>query len=142
MNLLNKLAQISDNAELRRKMEEDELSEAQRNEELFILSVAMDGLSERLVQAARKEPEKRKYVVFNTRGYSSMDERLYTLSKSSGNMYCAWRDKVITEKDILVYMKGAFRKIYEACEKMDLQPKVGYWWDGAENDGFEIYITW
>lgn len=142
--LLVQLATISENASVRSALAELAKTEAQRKAEQAKFDNAMNHLSERLIAAAQHEPSVRRFQVYHTLGMQDMDDELYKKVNRSGkgNAYCAWRDKVMTEQDILTNMKGVFRKVYEACEKMGLEPKTSHWWDGAENDGFEIYITW
>lgn len=64
-------------------------------------------------------------------------------ASGKGNMYCAWRDKVVSQKDVEKYMKGAFRRIMNELNRLELNPIIEFTTDGGGMwEGFGIVVKW
>lgn len=150
MNILENLKKISDDFLYKEEKEKQHLSEAKRAEleatEERDYQGAIHDIVKRLEGKALKG--KRKYSVFSTRSCSDeayFHKELYQMVRTSGkgNMYCACRDKVVSQKDVEKYMKGAFRRIMNELNRLELNPIIECTTDGGGMwEGFEIIVKW
>ncbi len=150
MGILENLKKIADDFHYREQKAKEHLSEAKRAEleaeEERDFSGAMTGIEKRLEGEAMQG--KRQYQVFLVKSWS--DEKYFhkelgeMMRKSGkGNMFCAWRDKVVSQADVEKYMKGAFRRIMEELKVKGLSPIVNCDTDGGGMwEGFEIVVKW
>ena len=144
-----KLSELTKLAE-DKKAREDRLIEIASQKELNEFNKQYQDVVESLeikLRAAAEEG-KRHFIIFSRSAFGSglskiVTDELYSMMKKSGNYYCAWRDGIIKESDVIRCATGNFKRIYDYLKSQDLNPKIRHWMDnGGMDEGFEIVVNW
>ena len=102
---------------------------------------AIFNLEERLITSAKEGKRKLCVAHFSAFSYNILDE----LHKKRGNCrnYCvAWNNSIF-ESDVIQYMSGNLKRVYEYLKENNLNPKINYWTDGGgQDEGFELVVVW
>lgn len=146
MVTLEELRQITNDKHKKFELERQKATKAEQdNYEMMYQNIIRD-LSSKLKKAAADGNTQFLVHYFSAFGFGlnqTLSDEIKQKMRGSGNYFCAWRDKKITEKDVIEHMVGNFKRVYEYLKENELEPKIQYWTDGGGMDeGFEIIIRW
>lgn len=140
MSLLKKLTEITENKISQDKATIQKIKGKALAEKEQKFKDAIADLQPKLIKLA--EAGERRYVVYYTSDTFNEFTGLSKLIKECGNYARAWNEKKITAEDVKKYMSdGVFKRVYDLCINMELNPKIDYWRDD-QYEGFQIIVEW
>lgn len=144
MVTLDELAKIVKNKESKYERELKRANKKQIDEHNKEYLDIIHNLSGRLKDAATDGLREYTVAQFSAFGFGLNQTLLDGIRvKKSGNYYCAWVDKEITEQDVIEHMTGNLKRVYDYLKENNLNPHIDYWTDGGGMDeGFRIKIKW
>lgn len=139
---LSELSKIVDTREERLEQEKLAAQLEYTDRQLEEYNTIISDLEKRLIAVAKSGQRKYPVAHFSAFTGNNVSEKLYSKRGNYGNYYCAW-NKTIFQEDVIKYMSGNLKRVYDYLVDNKLNPIVEYWTDGGGMDeGFELVIKW
>lgn len=149
MITLDKLAKLANEEDERKRKAEIKRQEQLEYETNNIFHNIIDGLEQRLIDAATDGEHKLSvgcFSAFTSIRLANVTEELLRRRFNRGNCAnygIAWNNNTIGVSDVIECMCGSLKKVYDFCLENGLNPQIDYWTDGGgQDEGFEIIIKW
>jgi hypothetical protein len=116
---LDQLTKIVEDNEVKEKLRMEKASSKEKEDFELEFKASIYNLEQRLIIAAEQNIRKLTIAHFSISRsgiFQTVSNELISMIRKSGNAYCAWRDKIITEKDVIKNMTGNLKRVYKYAE--------------------------